>query len=41
LLSWADDPASNKPKTSSTTGPTDEPNTVQPTTPALRAERGR
>ena len=36
-----DDPASSSPKTRSTTGATEAPNVVQPTTPRDEAVRGR
>ena len=41
LLRSSDDPASSRPKTSSTTGATEPPNVVQPTTPRLDDRRGR
>ena len=40
-LRLADEPASSSPKTSSTTGATDEPNVVQPITPRPEERRGR
>ena len=40
-LSSCDEPASISPKINSTTGPSDAPKVVQPTTPALEACRGK
>ena len=39
--SSGDEPASSRPITRSTSGASDEPNVVQPTTPRADAERGR
>ncbi len=41
VLSEAEEPASSRPNTSSTSGATDAPKVVQPTTPALDDLRGR
>jgi hypothetical protein len=41
LLRPADEPASSRPKTSSTIGASDAPNAVQPTTPRPDAFLGR
>src|ERR1700689_2356090 len=41
VLSLADEPASSRPKTSSTTGATEEPSVVQPITPRPDERRGR
>jgi len=40
-LSSGDEPASRRPNAKRTTGASDEPNVVQPTTPRLEELRGR